>query len=769
MTKKMRTAQKPTLINRVAIRLYAGIAAAVMVTISASVVGILAFERINSAQQDLQESGIDPLIVALETTELAGDMVAMGTRLVTAPSMESYESIEDEYREIEDKFKANMDDLDTTITNDSCVVDSDYNDRCTFNDIRKYGDVLSDNLSHISGNMPRYFELNESLNEFKDRMDVQFAFLAQLMDKAIDDRFFFVMEGYNDLSDLLPGDDHLSKSELINYRHLRLLKSSMNSAFDLLSQAYVAAFAATDPRAIKPLSDQFEFTLDRIDVSLNNIRELDNGSFNFGPETTITNLLNQVTDNEIQGNEFINGIRDFFDQAEERLVILENQQETLENNTLTALDLLTAVGAYAVNTEKKAANAAAVSYDTINTARFRLISISIFGVIGALLVSWLYVGRIILRRITKLSHRMRELVGGDLETEVEVKGRDELADMASALEVFRQHALEVQRLNLLEKLTAELVDKNDQLEAANGQLENTNKKLETTLNDLGKAQNQIVAREKLAALGEVTAGVAHEIRNPLNFIKNFSEVSEELVDELKEALAENEKSDDEESEYLAEILGDLTENMQRIINHSKRANRIVADMLRMGRGVNEIQFTNINTLLSDHAKLAYHSARASDPDFVLDLKEEFDPNMGELEVTSQDLGRVFVNLVTNAGYAANQKYKELGGASTEDDYLPKVVLTTARNENEAVIKVWDNGVGIPQDIIDKVFDPFFTTKPTDQGTGLGLSMSHDIVRSHGGTLQVTSKPGECTEFTVTLPLAPPTDTVTDEEVALGVS
>lgn len=805
---KIQKTQKPTILNRVSTQIYTGIAAAVLLTLTASVVGVISFQRIDNAQQNLQELGIKRLNQALEATGIAGRIVDSGTRMVTSPSRADYEGHVQDL----DNARGEWDDLINTLY--SAADDGDEvtltDDEVTISAIDSYGKRLTENLDTISDRMPVYYMLDDSINGYyddhsitgsgdpeyvegvKDRIDEQRDNLSKSMDEEIDKQFFLVMTGFRDLDKQQESQARLSERELINYRHLRLLQLNLTSALELLDRSYVAAFAANDPdpAVVNPLKEQFEFVCDRMQISIKNIDRNDNIDSliaNLGVreedgtvrDCDIAELLSkdsiaglsseEVSDHlscQIQTDSWIRAdsgqcdlfslARDLFFLAGTRLEILASQQTLLEDNIVASTSLLTTVADYAETARLAAEVNAEASSSTIDTGKLLLLLISGLGVIAAILVGWLYIGRLLLTRIAKLSDRMRQLVDGDLETEVEIKGRDELADMASALEVFRRHALEVQRLNLLEKLTAELVDKNERLETANDKLAAANDQLEAALGELGKAQDQIVAREKLAALGEVTAGVAHEIRNPLNFIKNFSEVSEELLDELNEAIEDTaEIADKSDREYLDEIIGDLQQNMKRIISHSERANRIVGDMLRMGRNVSERQATDINALLSDHAKLAYHSARATDPDFTLELKEEFDPDMGLMSVTSQDLGRVFLNLVTNAGDATNEKYKALGGASNEDDYLPIVRMTTSRTPTDAVIKIWDNGNGIPQDVISKIFEPFFTTKPTDQGTGLGLSISHDIVQSHGGTLEASSSPGEFTEFVVTLPLSPP--------------
>ncbi|MYK40368.1 MAG: hypothetical protein F4049_09150, partial [Gemmatimonadetes bacterium] len=271
--------------------------------------------------------------------------------------------------------------------------------------------------------------------------------------------------------------------------------------------------------------------------------------------------------------------------------------------------------------------------------------------------------------------------------------------------------------------------------------------------DLQLAQDQIVMREKLAALGELTAGVAHEIQNPLNFVKNFAEVSEELLEELQEVLEEEGiQINEEQRELLNEIKSDLTDNLGRIRHHGDRANRIVRDMLQMGRGSGEARAADINDLLEEHARLAFHSARATNANFQLDIKEDLDEEVGELEVVPQDLARVFLNMVSNACYATNEKRH---APETASDYVPTLWISTQRTPDQVEVRIRDNGNGIPPDVVDKIFNPFFTTKPTDQGTGLGLALSNDIVREHGGAIKVHSEPGEFTEMIIELPAVRP--------------
>ena len=411
--------------------------------------------------------------------------------------------------------------------------------------------------------------------------------------------------------------------------------------------------------------------------------------------------------------------------------------------------MISEVDALVAESQASAQQTTASSGRALVTGSALLLAITVVSVIGALLIAWLFVGRVILTRLQMLSDWMRRMSRGDLEYRAEIGGQDEIADMAEALEVFRRHALEVQRLNMIERLANELQDKNDELE--------------TVLADLHRAQDQIVMREKLAALGELTAGVAHEIRNPLNFVKNFSEASEDLLDKLRETLDESATNlDKAQRELVEEISGELVENLERIRSHGERADRIVHDMLMMGRDTGELHLTDLNRLLDQNARLAYHSARALDAELQMTILDDLDPDVGEVSVIPQDLGRVFLNMVANACDATAQKRQE---SDASVGYDPTIWLTSRRMTDGFEIRIRDNGNGIPPDIADKIFNPFFTTKPTDKGTGLGLAISSDIIRQHGGAIDVQSEPGKFTEMIIKLPLEPMV--IEDPETAVG--
>jgi signal transduction histidine kinase len=267
--------------------------------------------------------------------------------------------------------------------------------------------------------------------------------------------------------------------------------------------------------------------------------------------------------------------------------------------------------------------------------------------------------------------------------------------------------------------------------------------LEHTLSELRNSQTQLIHAEKMASLGELTAGIAHEIQNPLNFVNNFSEVSKELLDEMKEELANG------NMQFATEISDDIKSNLEKILNHGKRADAIVKGMLQHSRASSGIKEpTNINALADEYLRLAYHGLRAKDKSFNAAMKTDFDEKIGNINVIPQDLGRVILNLITNAFYAVNEKKKQ-----QPDNYEPTVTVITKKDKNKVIISVSDNGNGIPQTAIDKIFQPFFTTKPTGQGTGLGLSISYEIItKAHSGELKVENKEDGGATFTIILPI-----------------
>jgi signal transduction histidine kinase len=309
------------------------------------------------------------------------------------------------------------------------------------------------------------------------------------------------------------------------------------------------------------------------------------------------------------------------------------------------------------------------------------------------------------------------------------------------IQSFQKNAYKDYHLNILQNLasyTSIALDNADAYE----QLNETVNKLNTTLNDLKSTQEKLVVQEKLASLGALTAGIAHEIKNPLNFINNFSDVSNELLDDL---IAELKKGDKKE---ISEIIESLKQNLEKITNHGKRADSIVKGMLLHSRGTaGEKALTDINELLDQYAALAYHGLRAQDKDFNISFEKEYDKTIEKINVVPQDISRVFLNIINNACYAANDKKKRSGNG-----FSPLLKISTKNLGDKVEVHIKDNGMGIPDKIKSELFNPFFTTKPTGEGTGLGLSLSYDIiVKQHNGEIKVESKEGEGAEFIIIIP------------------
>jgi signal transduction histidine kinase len=281
------------------------------------------------------------------------------------------------------------------------------------------------------------------------------------------------------------------------------------------------------------------------------------------------------------------------------------------------------------------------------------------------------------------------------------------------------------------------------------QVQERTRALSLSLDELRTAQDRLVQTEKLASLGQLTAGIAHEIKNPLNFVNNFSALSGELIDELNELLG-SAPLDGKVREEIDELANMLKGNLDKVVQHGKRADSIVKNMLLHSReGSGDRRPADINTIVEESLNLAYHGARAEKSGFNITLQRDLDPAAGVIDLYPQEITRVFLNLISNGFYAANKR-KEAG----DDGFEPQLTATTKNLGSKVEIRIRDNGTGIPAEVKEKMFNPFFTTKPAGEGTGLGLSMSHDIiVKQHGGRIDVETEPGAFTEFIITLPRA----------------
>ena len=374
----------------------------------------------------------------------------------------------------------------------------------------------------------------------------------------------------------------------------------------------------------------------------------------------------------------------------------------------------------------RSSEAVELAVSSFDQGRLLLTVISVTSVVGATLAAWLWVGNGVVVRLTRLSDRMRNMAEGDLETEVPEVGRDEIGELAEALEVFRLQALEVQRLNLVEQLYEEL-------RVANAELQ--------------RMQDRLVATEKLAALGELVSGVAHEMANPLNFVKNFSEGSLEVYEELTEMLDRYRGSMSEDDEALFdEFSREMSESLRRVAFNGGRALAIVERMRGLGVVGGEPVLTELNPVILQAAQAGCAAFQADTDDFQVRPVFDFDSSLGEVPLVESDFGEAVVNLVTNACHAMKSKMDELGSG-----YEPVLSVSSRQVGDMIEVRIRDNGPGISDDVLPRIFNPFFSTRAGAMGAGLGLPIAADVARRSGGDLSVDTVYGEYTVFTMSLP------------------
>ena len=396
------------------------------------------------------------------------------------------------------------------------------------------------------------------------------------------------------------------------------------------------------------------------------------------------------------------------------------------NDASLALDA--AMSSLLDGADRASSNALESTLASFDQGRILLAVISATSVVVAILTAWLWVGNGVVRRISRLSERMRGMAAGDLETPVPEVSADEIGELAGALEVFRKQALEVQRLNLVEQLYEELQEANAELQ---------------------RMQARLVAQEKLAALGELVSGVAHEISNPLNFVKNFCEASQELYTELAETLESYrvEMSDDDAA-LVDEISQELTSSLGRVHANGGRALAIVERMRGLGDLGGDPVLTELNPVIRQAVRAGCAAFETEWGDFAVEPVFELDPEIGQALLVEGDVGEAMVNLVSNACYAMRLKREEQG-----DSYEPRLLVSSRRVDDMLEVRVRDNGTGIADDVVGQIFNPFFSTRDGAHGAGLGLPIAADVARRSGGDLLVDSVYGEYAEFTFTTPVA----------------
>ncbi len=698
--------------HKISWRMYAGIGTAMVLILLASASSLFSFNTIANTQREVVDQSFPQITGAFEVAEQSGALVAAAPRLASASTPAELEEVRKSIQENQEAFVHRIGALEQDAGADPAEVKR----------VQEQADALIANIEQLDRSVEQRFVLANRIQELRLEITLLSERLKRILGPIIDNQYFYAITGYQGLdSERVPQADHLSAEELKRYRHLSKLEVNGDTAGQLL----LSAFTMGDAQLLEPLVERHETASSAIGRSLAAL-----------PELPSRYELVEITDRlQVLGS----GPESGFALRRRELDLAAEERQLLADNSRLGVALVAAAD-IVVNSAR---NAAEISRNTATATmefgRTLLLGVTLIAIASGILAGWLFVGNL-LRRLGDLVQQMRRMAAGDLQTKVEVHGRDEVADMAAALEVFRDASLKAQRVDLVEQMAMEVQNKNDELEKV--------------LQELHKAQDQIIMREKLAELGELTAGVAHEIRNPLNFVKNFSEASGELVEELQETLEEEtDKFDEDQRSLIEEILGDLESNLERIGHHGGRADRIVRDMLKMGSGSGESQATDLNLLLDEHMRLAYHSARATNKDFNVTIEQELADDLKPMNLVTQDMGRVFLNMVANSCYAIFERQSREKEAGRGEAYVPLLRLKTIRAGDWITVSIFDNGGGIPDEALAKIFNPFFTTKPTDQGTGLGLALSNDIVRQHGGEIMVNVEKGETTEMVVQLPVS----------------
>ena len=724
--------------SRIAFRIYGAFVILVVATIAAGVVGWFTLDNVGAIQDRINGSAVPSMTAAFGIAQHSNTLVAAGPGLVATTNPEDYQAVSNEAAEAHQELVSQLASLQA----------QDFEDE-RFHRMRVYVDELISNTHAIQEGMVHSFPRRRLLEDIRKDIDSLNFELSGLLSPAADDQFFYMNTGYYSIEDPPdPIERSLTDLELARYRILSELSADSASALSILE----GAFGASSTRALEPLRERYVSAMERIQYNIDRLAQVESRQASARERLIGEDLKPMVETLNLLGI----GELGAFNLLNTEFSVIRERQELLTANRSIALELLREVDVFVELANENVESETLSSEQSVFSAKIWILLVSVISIAGAAFMAWIFIRRFLLVRLEALLDSMRRMAFGDAEdleqVTIDTDGRDELASMAHAMEIFRQNTLDALELDEVRRL-------NEQLETTNIELAEVVHQRETALTELNRAQDQIVARDKLAALGELTAGVAHEIRNPLNFVKNFSEGGVELIEELREALEEAEEDGEEaDLELIAELADDLFSNFEFIISHSNRADSIVTGMLAMGRGSTEFHPTDINHLLDEYARLAFHSARATDPDFQLDMQFDLDDSMVEIPVIPQDFSRVIVNIVSNSCYATNERRLESiasGGSITlsPGGYMPTVWISTRLEGEHAEVRIRDNGGGIPDDVVDKIFNPFFTTKPTNEGTGLGLAMCTDIIRGHGGAIEVEVEPGEGTEMTIRIPVS----------------
>ena len=701
----------------IASQIWVGLGGGVSLTLVASLLALGLMTIVNASQREVTGTHVPGMIAAFDVARSSSELVRASPRLIAADTPEDLALVDFDVVREEELLLTRLGEM-TGAGLEGALQDS----------VVRLASILVESIDLIRGSVSRRMGYRSQVSDLEREVQEVTLGAELLLVAEIDDQEFFMATGLRELTDQpAPVSARNAPSELDHYRGLLEYQSTQNEVSLLIQRG----LTQDDPGLLQTNRERVTAAMSGLGAALDELN----------PETAALFRPSFQALGDLYSA--ANGI---FTIRTLELAELAESEEYLALNEATTNDLNALVQPLVENAEISTQEAADRSATILQIGWWTILAVNVLAVLAAVFGGWKFFGERLLVRLRHLSDVMRRMSRGELEAKLEIAGNDEVTDMAGALEVFRQHAIEVQRLNLVEALATEVQDKNAELES--------------TLDELRRTQEQVITQEKLASLGALTAGVAHEIRNPLNFVNNFAALSVELIDELREELGMEGESgngdgagplaaagDEELTEIVDEILGDLQLNISKVKEHGDRANRIVDGMLAHSRDeAGQIESIDINLLVEEYTKLAYHGMRGTDATFNVTITRELDPESGRVDGIARDLSRVILNIVTNACQATQMRGKAEGRG-----YSPTLLVSTEGRSDTVCIKVRDNGTGMPESVVRKIFDPFFTTKSGTQGTGLGLSISHEIVREHEGQLAVETEEGEFTEFTIILP------------------
>lgn len=706
----------------ISLQMYVILGAFVALIMLTSLLGRASLLEMNDIQKNITEEHIPELSIAIRMGQESVALANIAAQLRGATS-------EAEVQEIRTMVDTHAERLDTVVQQlDRINYDTDTDVLLKFKD---FSDDLLNNLKLLEESVYVIIGIRKTLKTSTEEALQEARSLDNFLLLRVDDQTFFLNTGWKTLEQSKPVSpgQRLRGGAIEYYRSLITLRAQSQLAANLLNEA--VQFYNSD--LIQPFRERFRAA---IDICERMSQRISDGDLRAEVQTRYRRIKNIGLGAGENGTGLFTMMEKVFSEE-------DKQREYLDGNDSIVRSLSQQTEKLIEDIQSASSGTSDIFAAAINSRRNEFFALNIISVIIALLVGNFLVRRNLIGRIKNLSNTMITLSAGNLSTPLTIRGNDEVTDMSRSLEVFRQYAYEAQKLELVERLAKENQEKNIELES--------------TILKLRNAQQQMIMQEKLASLGQLTSGIAHEIKNPLNFITNFSLVSKELLEDISREIAEiGETLAAENKSFIEEVLRDLYSNMEKINFHGQRANDIVKGMLQHSRGGDsgEVEEIAFGRFLDSTINLAYQGKRTSSKEFNVDIKKTYDESIDKVKINPQDISRVILNLVTNACDAVEEK-RVKRDTSKDGEYQPTIWIDTKKigdQDNPVIeIRVRDNGSGIPEKLAKKIFDPFFTTKPTDKGTGLGLSLSHDIVTKHNGALKL-KRLDEGTEFVIELPM-----------------